>query len=139
MLKNMDGSFRILCAIQFKTTNLKAMITCAAIFLGCSCNRTPAEDLTVPLIESDALVAEQVGIVAIEAEHFASQELNDVRAWYITTGQTVPESKPDGDPTQISDASAGAYIDSYLIRGGHTMIFWSAGRTLQMSQERWRF
>ncbi len=41
--------------------------------------------LTKPIAGENLVFEEVDGYVAVEAEHFFKQELDDVRAWYLTT------------------------------------------------------
>ena len=68
-------------------------------------------DVTLPLAKADLVFAEKGGVVAIEAEHFAKQELTEKRAWYLTTQEQTPDLQPDGDPSHIAGASGGAYLE----------------------------
>lgn len=59
----------------------------------------------------DLIFQEKDGLVAIEAEHFASQVKAGVRAWHVTSTTSAPGIQPDGDPNHASDASGGAYLE----------------------------
>jgi hypothetical protein len=65
---------------------------------------------TKPLA-SELVFEEKNGVVAIEAEHFISQDKSDVRAWHIISTENTPDIKPDGDPNHASSASGGAYLE----------------------------
>lgn len=65
---------------------------------------------TKPLA-TDLVFEEKDGVVAIEAEHFVSQDKSDVRAWHIISTKSAPDIKPDGDPSHAADASGGAYLE----------------------------
>lgn len=65
---------------------------------------------TKPLA-SNLVFQEEDGVVAVEAEHFVSQEKSDVRAWHIISTENAPEIKPDGDPSHADTASGGAYLE----------------------------
>ncbi len=64
-----------------------------------------------PIATSDLVFEERDGLVAFEAEHFFEQTLNDDRAWYLTTKDSVPSIVPDGDVSHIGGASFGAYLE----------------------------
>ena len=65
---------------------------------------------TKPLA-TDLIFQEKDGMVAIEAEHFVSQDKSDVRAWHIISSKNSPNIKPDGDPNHSAGASGGAYLE----------------------------
>ena len=71
-----------------------------------------AADLTKPIASADVVFGEKDGVVAIEAEHFYKQTLNEQRHWYLTTSESVPEISPDGDSAHVAGASGGAYIEA---------------------------
>ncbi|MFT6240339.1 MAG: hypothetical protein ACJAQT_002426 [Akkermansiaceae bacterium] len=60
----------------------------------------------------DLIFEEKNGTIAIEAEHFVSQEKSDVRAWHIVSTENAPAINPDGDPSHAATASGGAYLES---------------------------
>ncbi|MCB9875666.1 MAG: hypothetical protein H6821_15955 [Planctomycetaceae bacterium] len=73
---------------------------------------THAADATAPITSSDVVFEEVDGSVAIEAEHFYKQSLNEVRSWHITSSKFEPDIAPDGDPAHVAGASGGAYVES---------------------------
>ncbi|WP_282079954.1 DUF7594 domain-containing protein [Aquimarina algiphila] len=54
---------------------------------------------------------EKNGVVAVEAEHFASQEKTGKRKWYVLEGSTTGTPTPDPDPNHASGASSGGYLE----------------------------
>jgi hypothetical protein len=72
---------------------------------------TLAAEPARPLVGADVVFAEHGGVLAIEAEHFASQTLTDRRAWYLTTPAETPAVQPDGDASSIGGASGGGYLE----------------------------
>lgn len=64
-----------------------------------------------PLVDDSVVFAEQGGMVAVEAEHFFKQTLNDVRSFHLTHANETPAIKPDGDPNHVAGASGGAYLE----------------------------
>ncbi|TWT82728.1 hypothetical protein CA13_41910 [Planctomycetes bacterium CA13] len=64
-----------------------------------------------PIVGSGVVVAEQDGMVAVEAEHFFEQTQTKTRAFYLVTSDTSPDIKPDGDPPHVGGASGGAYLE----------------------------
>lgn len=54
---------------------------------------------------------EQNGVVAVEAEHFASQEKTDKRKWYVLDANTTGTPTPDPDPNHANGASEGGYLE----------------------------
>ena len=73
------------------------------ILLVCSALLSHAQDSVV--------FKESGGFVAVEAEHFFKQTETETRAFYLTTAETTPDIKPDGDPSHVAGASGGAYIE----------------------------
>lgn len=72
---------------------------------------SPAPALHEPII-SEATVYEEVdGKVIVEAEHFYKQSLDEVRRWYRTSAQALPQVEPDGDPPHLESASGGMYVE----------------------------
>jgi len=67
--------------------------------------------LTKPIAGENLVFEEVDGYVAVEAEHFFKQELDDVRAWYLTTADKEAGLKPDGDPNHTGGAGGGAYLE----------------------------
>ena len=66
----------------------------------------------VALVRAEKVIFEEVdGIVAVEAEHFTSQERIDVRRWHLTSRSKTPAFKPDSDPNHAATASGGAYME----------------------------
>ncbi|GAA4275533.1 carbohydrate-binding protein [Aquimarina mytili] len=53
---------------------------------------------------------EQNGIVAVEAEHFASQSKTGKRKWYVLDGSGSTPT-PDPDPDHSNGASGGGYLE----------------------------
>ena len=64
-----------------------------------------------PSVGDDVVFVEVDGVVAVEAEHFYKQTLNDVRSWYRFSADDRPEVEPDADPPHLDDASGGAYVE----------------------------
>lgn len=54
---------------------------------------------------------EKAGMVAVEAEHFESQEHSEVRKWYIIDKNYVGQITPDIDSAFYHDASGRAYLE----------------------------
>ena len=70
-----------------------------------------ASDLTKPIADATLVFEERAGFAAIEAEQFYKQTATGKRAWHITTSQSAPDVKLDGDPARVSGASGGAYVE----------------------------
>lgn len=70
-----------------------------------------AADPVAPIVRDDVVFQENDGLVAVEAEHFIRQTLRIVRAWNLTKANSSPEIRPDGDPSHVGGASAGAYLE----------------------------
>ena len=60
--------------------------------------------------ETPALL-ERGGLVVGEAEAFAGQTGTDVRAFYRTAENEIPDVTPDGDPPHLGGAGGGAYLE----------------------------
>ena len=58
-----------------------------------------AQSPPMPLADADLVIAEQDGLVAVEAEHYFQQSNADTRAFYLTTKDVTPKAGKDGDPT----------------------------------------
>ncbi|MEM7387245.1 MAG: hypothetical protein AAF514_20090, partial [Verrucomicrobiota bacterium] len=69
------------------------------------------QSLTKPIASPDLVFEEVDGFVAVEAEHFFKQDKSDVRAWFRTTADLVPDLKPDADPAHVGGAGGGAYLE----------------------------
>lgn len=65
-----------------------------------------------PLVGKDVVFEERDGAVAVEAEHFFEQPLDEPRAWYVTTVEATPDVQPDGDENHAEGASGGAYVEA---------------------------
>ncbi|PHN02124.1 DUF5060 domain-containing protein [Flavilitoribacter nigricans] len=61
---------------------------------------------------ADYQFEENNGLVSVEAEHFASQELTDTRRWELTTTDRSPEASSDGDEPHTTGASGDAYLET---------------------------
>ena len=68
-------------------------------------------DASGSIVDKDVVFEEVGGVVAVEAEHFYKQTLNEVRSWYLFTPKQQPKLEPDADPTHMADASGGAYVE----------------------------
>ena len=64
-----------------------------------------------PMWAQQTVFKESGGVVAVEAEHFFKQTQSDTRAFYLTTADSTPDVKPDGDPSHVAGASGGAYLE----------------------------
>ncbi|MEM1109735.1 MAG: hypothetical protein AAGH99_13700 [Planctomycetota bacterium] len=61
--------------------------------------------------DTEPVAVERRGAVAVEAEDYAEQTKDEVRAWYRVDASTTPEVTPDGDPPHVEGASGGAYLE----------------------------
>jgi len=78
-------------------------------------------------IYKNVVLEETNGFIAVEAENFNSQELDQIRKWYRVDENNTPNIKPDIDGNHAASASAKAYLeilpdtrtnhDEKLIRG----------------------
>lgn len=60
---------------------------------------------------SEKVFEEKNGFLAVEAEDFHSQELDEVRKWYRMDKDHTPKISPDIDEPHFSSASGGAYLE----------------------------
>jgi hypothetical protein len=91
--------------------NMKTLATITAALAASSLSAFADKALTKSIAEPDLVFEEKDGFVAVEAEHFLTQEKDEVRAWYLTTFDNEPELKPDADPNHVAGASGGAYLE----------------------------
>ena len=70
-----------------------------------------AVETSDPIVGTDFVAEERNGFVAVEAEHFVSQEKAGVRAFHITTPTQHPKADSDGDPPHWIGASGNAYVE----------------------------
>ena len=61
--------------------------------------------------KAQTMFEEQDGIVAVEAENFASQEKTNIRAWYVTSTTQDPGIEPDHDGSHADEASGNSYLE----------------------------
>ena len=54
---------------------------------------------------------EKNGYVEVEAEDFYSQELTDIRRWYVVDADYAQDIQPDADGSHASTASGKAYLE----------------------------
>ena len=50
-------------------------------------------------------------IIAVEAESFYKQDLDEIRKWYLIDGEDSPQVERDDDPSHASTSSGGAYLE----------------------------
>lgn len=96
--------------------------------LASDCPET-AKALTEPIANPRLVFQVINGVVAVEAEHFLSQENKDVRAWFRIEEDHLPQLQPDIDTPHLLDSSGGSYLealpdsrwthDETLVRGGN--------------------
>ncbi|WP_146458492.1 DUF5060 domain-containing protein [Rubripirellula tenax] len=71
-----------------------------------------ALSLVAASARSEEVVFQELGgVVAVEAEHYASQTETQVRAFHLTSAADSPGVEPDGDPSHADGASGGAYLE----------------------------
>ena len=58
-----------------------------------------------------SIFEEKNGKLVVEAEAFHSQEMNEVRKWYVVDSAFDPNSFQDADPPHHAQASGGAYVE----------------------------
>lgn len=75
-------------------------------------NQAFTQDLVASIVDPSLVFNEVDGIVAVEAEHFAAQDIADVRAWYRVEENQVPDVQPDPDGPHLMGASGGSYIEA---------------------------
>ena len=86
--------------------------TFSLLFLVVSSFPNANAQLTSDPIVSAEFIAEEIdGVVAVEAEHFVSQEKAGVRAFHVTTPTQHPRADSDGDNPHWIGASGNAYVE----------------------------
>ncbi|MGB7343804.1 MAG: hypothetical protein WBD20_06305 [Pirellulaceae bacterium] len=80
--------------------------------------------MTQPATTPDLVFEEVDGVVAVEAEHFITQEKDEVRAWFRIEENQIHEIKPDLDTPHLLDASGASYLEALPDSR------WSHGQTL---------
>ena len=70
-----------------------------------------AESAVIACLLCSSAGAEEHAVVTFEAEDFASQSKDRIRAWHITSSGSIPAVQPDPDPPHLDGASGGAYIE----------------------------
>jgi len=87
------------------------------------------------------ILEETNGFIAVEAEDFHSQELDNIRKWYQVDENNTPDIQPDIDGNHAASASGKAYLEILPdTRTNHDEKEWpESGRRLQWckSQNRW--
>jgi hypothetical protein len=58
-----------------------------------------------------SVFVEEDGLLVVEAEHYASMEAADKRAWHLTSAESTPDISPDADPPHVDGAGGGAYLE----------------------------
>ncbi len=96
-----------------KTLNLGGFASAAFLATGFLFGEAygQAPELAKPIVTDQLVFEERGGEVAVEAEHFVAQRLNDVRSWYRTSGLDQPKASDDADPPHAEGASGGAYVE----------------------------
>jgi len=92
-----------------KSLVLVALGSSIFCFAACAWPAQPLGD--PPLLAPDLLFEERDGLVVVEAEHFARQSRNELRAWYINSPWHTPSARPDPDPVMLADAAGAAYVE----------------------------
>ncbi len=70
-----------------------------------------AQKLSDPIVDSDVVFQEENGIVAVEAEYFYKQSKSDIRQWYRTSKEEIPEVGRDEDGSHCQHAGNNAYLE----------------------------
>lgn len=63
-------------------------------------------------ISPDTVFGAVDGRIAVEAEHFYQQVLDEPRRWEIVSTTVTPDVGADGDPNHAATASGGAYLEA---------------------------
>ncbi|MEL6925141.1 MAG: hypothetical protein AAFO94_13925, partial [Bacteroidota bacterium] len=77
------------------------------LLLAIACQRQLQNNIDTP----KPVATEKAGYVAVEAEHFQSQELSEIRQWHLTSATQMPSTSSDGDDPHHATASGGAYLE----------------------------
>lgn len=68
-------------------------------------------ELSSPIIGTEVIFNEENGVAAVEAEHFYMQVKTELRQWFITSKERIPQVVLDPDGEHIAGASGTAYIE----------------------------
>jgi hypothetical protein len=91
--------------------NLLLLVLILFVCINTACKQSKPVDLSVPIV-SEAVVFEEIdGVLAFEAEHFFAQTKTELRKWYITSKNGIPDITPDADTAHLVGVSGGAYIE----------------------------
>ena len=96
---------------SFGNIGMRNGCTLALFFLAFAFSTVVAQQTMEPIVGTDFVAQEQDGMVAVEAEHFVSQEKTGVRAFHITTPTQHPVADSDGDEPHWIGASGNAYVE----------------------------
>lgn len=72
---------------------------------------TFSQNYTNPIVTGEVVFEEVNGLVAVEAEYFYKQTKNDVRAWFRTSRDELPEVGRDEDGPHCKGAGNNAYLE----------------------------
>jgi hypothetical protein len=101
---------------QVRLSVTAAMSGMLALAWGCEASKTAEASAMAaagqPIVSADVVFEEVDGVVAVEAEHYQRQSLDDIRRWYRFTPEHQPDIEPDGDPAHLAGASGGAYLEA---------------------------
>ncbi len=70
-----------------------------------------AQNFSDPIVGEEVVFEEKDGLVAVEAEYFYKQSKNNIRQWYRTSKNEVPNVGRDEDGSHCKDAGNNAYIE----------------------------
>ncbi|TWU28709.1 DUF5060 domain-containing protein [Bythopirellula polymerisocia] len=87
------------------------LLTSFATLAICTCS-VFGKSSTEPMAAPDLVFEEIDGVLAVEAEHFISQERKEVRAWYRVEEYQLPDLKPDPDGPHLLGSSGASYLES---------------------------
>ena len=87
------------------------MILVLFVFINTACKQGKSVDLSAPIVSEKVVFEELDGLLALEAEHFFAQTETEIRKWYITGKNGIPDVTPDADTAHLEGVSGGAYIE----------------------------
>lgn len=93
--------------LRFSLANCLTASLLPFLFTASLAAQSPPHSIADP----NLVMAEEDGLVAVEAEHFFSQSETNTRAFYLTTKDSTPNVGKDGDPNHVAGASGGAYLE----------------------------
>jgi len=96
---------------RYYTIILLSLVVCGACQQS-STTETAQQEESKPEAAEAPIFEETDGVLAVEAEHFASQTDTLVRKWYVVDEATSSLPSPDPDENHAATASGGVYLEA---------------------------